>query len=215
MPKSKGEGESGGDDGLLHLSQEQLGERLARANRSQLKKLFGTDDVEQITGRWKQLDELTKAEEERKRAQMTEIERYKADLGAKDSELANTRAELAEIKFTAHVTGICAQLGIKNLDYAKWLVSSVAERLPEGQELDASKFLEERLAESQYAAAFGVAGASVAPKGASSSPEPGVQPPPAPGVAGAKSGGAKSVKDMSPGEFQAHLASLGVGSPGS
>jgi hypothetical protein len=100
---------------------------------------------------------------------------------------------------------------VKNTKYAKFLVQSELEALPDGQELDVTAFLAERAAEDQYKAAFGVAVAAPTQieKPANNSPNPGNPPPPPPGPT-PLGGTVKNAKEMTPAEFQAHLAGLGA-----
>lgn len=209
-----GAGGAGAGDNIHTLTHEQFKERMERANAKQLKKLFGTSNVDELTQRFKRLSELESAEEERKRQEMTEMERHKADLEAEKAARAKTEEELAEVKFDAHVSGICASLGVKNIDYAKFIVGKKASALPDGEELDVREYLEERLGDDKYQAALGIASEAVEVEApVSNSPNPGQAPPPPPPPAGG-GGGKKNPKDMSASEFREHLASLGVGTAG-
>jgi hypothetical protein len=204
------------EDGDIKLTSKQLDARLKRASSAELKDLFGTDDRDAIRAQWQKGKDLEAAEEERKRLQMSEIERYQVDLAKEREASAKTAAELAEVKFTQHITENCATLGIKSLKYARFLVSEAAEELPDGQQLDVTKFLTERLADPQHAAALGIVVPPpvVTPKGVSTSPEPASGAPPIPGPAPLVPSGGKLPKDMNPSEFRAHLANLGVGAAG-
>ncbi|CAB4154909.1 hypothetical protein UFOVP650_47 [uncultured Caudovirales phage] len=204
------------EEGEIKFTSKQLDARLKRATSAELKDLFGTDDRDAIKTQWQKAKDLEAAEEERKRLQMSEIERYQVDLAKEKEASARTAAELAEVKFTQHITENCATLGIKSLKYARFLVSEAAEELPDGQQLDVTKFLTERLADPQHAAALGIVQAPpvVTPKGVSTSPEPAGGTPPVPSAAPLVPTSGKTVAQMNKSEFNAHLANLGVGAAG-
>lgn len=111
-------GDSGDGDGRRvvghggEMPPEAVSERVARERRKWLREEYGTDDEKEIvrirSERKKQADQLeterkelakfrTK-EEERRRAEMTELERAKADLAKKDAELERVRGELTGVK---------------------------------------------------------------------------------------------------------------------
>lgn len=191
----------------IRLTTKQLNERLARASRSQLKDLFGTDDVEAIRAQHARLKELQDQEEKRKREAMSEQQRLAADLEAERKAKLEAEERLAELKLQSHISEVCAGLGIKNTKFARFLVETEAGSLAEGKELDVEGFLKERLGDPQTQAAFGVSVASPktekAPVTTSPDPAKGAPPPPAPG---AQPSG-KKVSEMTPAEFQAHLNS--------
>lgn len=189
----------------IKLTSKQLSDRLLRASKSQLKELFGTDDVEAIKANNARLKALEEAEEARAREAMSERQRIEADLAKERAERAKAAEELAEMRLQSHVNGVCATLGIKNTRYARYLVEHEAEGLTEGKELDVEAFLTERLAEPQSMAAFGIqTAAPVIGKPVSTSPEPGNPPPNPPPPAGGVP--PKSVKDMTQAEFSAYTA---------
>src|ERR1700722_967016 len=68
------------DADLIELPRRALDSRLARHTKAQLKDRFGTSDLDEIKTKLDRLGELEKAEEERKRAAMSEQERVTADL---------------------------------------------------------------------------------------------------------------------------------------
>lgn len=67
---------------LLQLSKSALGKRLDRATKKQLKDQFGTDNVEEIKKKLDAAAEYERTKEEQRRAQLTEVERYKEDAAA-------------------------------------------------------------------------------------------------------------------------------------
>jgi hypothetical protein len=196
------------DDPEIKLTTKQLNARLERSRSSALKEVWGTDNVDEIRAKQTRLKELEDQEEATKRAQMTEIERHKADAAAAKAAQAAAEEQLAEVRFAGIVSDNCAKLGITNLNYAKYLAASRADALPEGQQLDVEQFLKEQLDDPQVKAALGLsAPVKVIDKPVDTSPAGGKPPAPPPPAGGVPAGG-KAVKDMTQSEFQAHLASL-------
>jgi ribosomal protein S13 len=189
----------------IKLTSKQLSERLARASKSQLKEIFGTDDVEAIKANAARLKALEEAEEVRAREAMSEKQRIEADLAKERAERAKANEELAEMRLQSHVNGVCATLGIKNTKYARYLVEHEVGELTEGKELDVSEFLKGRLEDPQSVAAFGIqVSAPIVGKPVSTSPEPGSPPPNPPPPSGGNP--PKPVSEMTKAEFAAYTA---------
>ena len=190
-------------------------ERMARHTRSQLNEIFGTGDKAELRKMWDNYQKLQKDDEERRRAEMTEIERHKADAEKAQADAAAAREEADQVRFESHVSAICAKKGIKNVDYAKFVVANAADALPEGEQLDVDEFLTQELAEnSATRAAFQVEGPPVEqPTGTTTTPNPETPPPAAPPAGGTAPAPTDATK-MSPEQFRQHLSKLGVGQPG-
>lgn len=183
------------------MSQEAFTERLARAKRSAFKDL-GFDDPEQLKAFVEQSKKLQEQAEERRKAEMSEIERLREEAQREAQRREQLESQLAEERYNAQVAAACSKLGIRDLDYAGYVVSKAASSLPEGQELSIEATLSERL--KSNAAAFGVV--TNAPTPATTTPTE--DKPTAPsGAAAVKS---KPVGQMSDTEFAAHMASLGI-----
>lgn len=82
------------DAELLEMSPVAFKKRLERSKRSELKSLFGTDNVEEIQKIRSEYAELKKAHEDKRLADMSEVERLKEQLA---------RTEEARSKFEQHV----------------------------------------------------------------------------------------------------------------
>lgn len=198
------------DKRVVFESPDQLNERLARHHRSQLKKL-GIDSDEQLAALLKEREDRARADEEAKRAAMTREQQMAEDLAAANAKAAAASAALEEARFDAHVTKICVEKGIKNLGYAKYLVAEAADALPDGQQLDAGAFLAEKLADAQAVAALG---ASLPQKPIETVTVPGhtgiaVTPVAAPPAGGSQA--TTSAFDMTPAQWAARRAALGIG----
>jgi hypothetical protein len=170
------------------MTSEQLDERLSRARSAHLRELFGTDDPTEIKAQISKAKELEEAEEQRKREQLSKEEQLQADLEAERARAAAAQEERDAVAFENHITRTCAELGVKNVDFAMWEVARKADELPDGEQLDAKEHLQSLLENDQSRAALGVtAPVTTEPTPATTSPAggPGAEPnpdqgPPAP-----------------------------------
>lgn len=193
-PAAQPSGNSGGSppagtpsaEQMLQMTSEQLKERLTRAQMSYLQEQFGTKDPAEVKAKLQQLKDLEEAEEKRKREQLSKEEQLQADLDAERARAAAAQEERDAIAFENHITRVCAEMGVKNVDYAMWEVARQADTLPEGEQLDAREHLKKLLDNDQSRAALGVAppveveerGATTDPTGGSSEPGAGGSHPP-------------------------------------
>ena len=191
-------------------SQEKFNERMNRHHTSQLKKEFGVDSPDQLKSQLQELEQFKAEQAERERAAMSEQEKLQADLKAAQAEKQALQEERDQIKFESHVNGVCAELGVTNIDYAMYELAKAAESAPEGQQIDAKEHLNALLENQASRAALGLPPlAQEVPTGATSTPDPNVAPPtPEPNTPGGKQ---KDVLEMDRQEFNAHLAQKGVG----
>jgi hypothetical protein len=109
--------------------------RLAQAQKSLLKTL-GFDSEDQAKERLGALKKLEDEAEERRKAQLSEVEREKeARLTAeRERDAARQRADATER--AAKVTRACAERGIKNVDYAEYVLGKAELSADFGQLLD-------------------------------------------------------------------------------
>lgn len=200
-------------------SAEAFNKRINQATRASMREMFGTDSPDEVRGRLSELDTLKKAEDERKRQEMSELQRVQTDLANEKAARERAEGERNTVRFQAHVSGICAKLGVSNVEYALYLASGAVEKTPEGQQLDVEAHLKGLIdGDPKYKAAFGIAEPTapvVQQQGApiTSTPNPGQgAPPPAP--PGGSPTAPFDASKLSNRDFQAHLASLGVGPAG-
>jgi hypothetical protein len=192
-------------------SQAALDDRLARAGRAALRDATGLESADEVKARLARLKQLEDAETERARAELTATQRLEADLATERARVTAMAAERDQERFRSVVSGACAQLGVKNLKYAQYLVAEAAEALPEGQQLDPDTYLRGLLEKPEYKTAFGIeAVPAVVPAPVTTSPNPGA-PPPAPPAPG-NGGGPPDVMAMNPTQFREHLEKYGAGS---
>lgn len=78
-PSALGDDDQPGEGDVYTIKGDALKKRLERASRSELKKLFGTDDHEQIKTQIEEYKQLKNQSEEQRRAQLSESEKLKED----------------------------------------------------------------------------------------------------------------------------------------
>ncbi len=94
---------------------------------------------------------LEKAEEERQQASMTEVERLKAQLAAKDSEIAELRTRDGERTVRLAVVEVANRLGFRNPEMAyKLLDADAVVRDDEGNPTNVEKLLKNLLEKEPY-----------------------------------------------------------------
>lgn len=191
-------------------TKEALEARLDRASRAELKRLFGTDNTDTILARWAKIDEMERAEEERKRAEMSEIDRLKLEKQQEADRAKSLADQLEQEKLERHIATQCAAKGIKATGYASYLILRASEALPDGEQLDVGKFLDEQLKDGKTKAALDLQEPRTervpAPVSTNVDPETPAPPPPPPG----HTPPAKDAMDMTPEEFRKHKESLGL-----
>lgn len=206
-------GEQGGASKpfAVFTTQEDFNERLARASRSELRKQFGTDDVETIKARMAKLEQMEKDEAEREKAKMTEIERVKAEKLEAEAKAREAQEEADRLRLESHIAQKCSKLGIRDVGYATYLITRKTDSLGKDEQLDVEEFLAEELKDKSKAVAFGIAEPVVVTQvadPASTSPKaPLAPPPPPPGPAPGSDGDAFKMDDAT---WQKRKAQLGI-----
>ncbi len=188
----------------LTLTKDALMKRLDRAARARLNELFGTDDPAKIEA----IKAAAKEAETRRQADMTELQKEQAKSAASETARVAAESALATERFNNTVTRACAQLGVKNLDYAGFAVQQAMRGLAQGEELNVHDHLTKLLKQPTMAAALGLE-VPVVPMGLTNTPVTPGAPPPAPPAPGGAPPAAKSAMDLTPAEFQARIAALG------
>jgi hypothetical protein len=193
-------------------TKELFDDRVERATKSAVKKVLGVD-LEDAKARLARLAELEAAEEERKKAAMTEAERNKAEIDKLRAEAEAARAEAARAMSEAQAARVFARHGVRDDEYGTWKLrqAEAAAKLA-GTEFSADAFVAELLKDPRERVKLGVDDVGTAAKQASSPAATthgsGAQPqPPAAGSVTQQ----KDAMQMTPDEFRRHLASLGVG----
>lgn len=207
-PPATGAAGATGTEEELRFDPKSFQARLDRHSKSVLKDL-GFESPEAAKAAREKLAAMEKAEEERKLAEMTEIDRLKAQLAAKEAAEAAAKAALAAEQFTAKLERSCFAKGAKNTAFARFLVEQ-AKANAGGADIDVDAVLDAALKDESTKAALGIVTAppvvTVPPTTTPQNPQ-GVAPQPPP--AGNPSP-AKSVKEMSPDEWRAWKQAHGM-----
>jgi hypothetical protein len=192
----------------LRLTSEQLRDRLNRS-RTAFLRANGLDSEEAF----KQLVERDKQratqEDEARRASLSREQVLQEDLARERAARVELEERAARFGFERHVAGICATLGVRNLDYATFEIERAAAALPEGQELDVEAWLRESM-ETRPAmrAAFGLDVATTVSEPITTTTAGGPRPTPP------RAGGAPPSSDvfgMDSAAWQSRKDALGIG----
>lgn len=202
-------------DDEVRLSKDQLNERLARAQRSAIKK-FGVESEEELAARLKELDDLKKAEEERKKAAMTEADRIKAEAEEAKAAAARAQAEAAAARAELETERLARSNGVTQVDYMRFKLDSHIAKLGEEERktFDRDAYVKQLLQDARERVALGLdAPAAAAPtqtvsQPASTGPKPPANTPNPPGAG--TPAPQKSAMDMSSEEWAARKAQLGI-----
>jgi len=205
------------DADLLELSSKALASRIARATKKELKDRFGTDDPDEIKGKLDRLAAMEATEEENRRKELSDRERMAEDLRKANEERDSykRKMEQAEIQRGVQmVTQKCVAIAEKYIDPD--YIDSTMERLKAvmnsewteadfQQEARALKKMEEFFKEEiekkpklgkDFQTTTEVKGVPLNNAATPTRPGNGVN------LAGARSGGVKNVKDMTPDEWR-------------
>lgn len=190
-------------------TQAEFEERVQRAARAEVRNKFGLEEADLQT-RLARAKELEDAEAARAREQLTAQQRTEKDLADEKALRLKAEGERDQVRFERTVATSAAQLGIKNVRYAQFVVAEAAEALPDGQQLDVDKYLTELMGKDDFRSALGVAAPVVVTQGnpVNTSPNPTVEPPAPPRGNGAPVVDAFAMDSKA---FRQHLAGLGVG----
>lgn len=203
------------DPDEIRMTKDQLSERLARANKAHLKKL-GFESEEELAARVKELDDLKKQEDERKKAAMTEVERERAARAEAERLAQANAAAAAAAQEELAVHRLATANGVTQVDYLRFKIDAEERAMdPEARKAhDRGAFVKKLLAEPRERIALGldappVAGAPApTPVPAGTVPKPGVPAPNPPGAGVPPP--AKTAMDMTDAEWTARKAQLGI-----
>lgn len=181
-------------------------ERVKRAARSMIKSELGLEDVGQIKTLIAEREQLRKAEEERKAAEMTEVEKLKAENDKARARLTEIENEAKAARTDAEITRLCAERGIRDIEYAKFKLR--ASRAGDDKDLEDTAYLDKLLQLPKERIALGVDKVPAdgedqtvitRPAGTTPVSNPLASPKPPPAGGG---GQQKSAYDMKPDEWQ-------------
>ncbi len=181
-------------------TQEAFNKRIDQEARAQLRDKYGLSEKE-LEERLKRAKELEDAEAARLKASQTKEQQLEAEKTAADERARVAEAKAAEATRQAEVTGLCARLGFKNLDYAVFEATRSGKA---GAELEAH--FTEMAKDDSKKAALGIATTppEIVPVGGNTAP-PGTPPAPPPPPPGGVPPGTVDVMAMTPQQFAQHL----------
>jgi hypothetical protein len=130
--------------GSITLTSEQLRDRLDRSRTAFLRANGFASEDELKALRQRDVDRVA-TEEAARKATMTREQQLQEELAQANARSVASEERAARAHFDRHVAGVCATLGVKNLDYATFLVEQAAQAIPDGQELDVQAWLQSRL----------------------------------------------------------------------
>lgn len=168
----------------IQMTSEQLSDRMTRDRSAFLRKM-GVESEEGLTALIERDKAAQDAAEQTKREQRSLAENLQNDLTTRTKERDDALESAEDYRFQNHVSGLCATRGVKNVRYAQFEIAQAAEALPEGQELDAEQWLQERMdpkneQHGDIRKALGVDPPSQTPVPATTIPEAGGPPTPPP-----------------------------------
>lgn len=156
-----------------------------------------------------------KQAEDAERAKMSEIDRLRADLAARDSKLAEEQGARERAEMNAHLNEVFAEAGIKNRGYARHLIVEKLSSMGDDEVLDERVFLADLAKDPQQAIALGLAEAPkpapvVPPRLVGPNTSPGAPPVPPPPPAGGGGAPPPTAFDKSQEEFRKEMQRRGV-----
>ena len=145
---------------IVFHSQDALNERLQRAERSALRTKFaelGVADDADLVARLKRATELEEQEEKRRLESMSELDRERTARVVAETRASEMEEAAKRSAFQAHLTRICAEKGVRDLELAEMMVEREARRLkPSDAPLDEAAYIDLLLLEPKYRMALGV-----------------------------------------------------------
>ncbi len=189
---------------------ESFQKRVDREARKHLKEM-GVTDPSEVKSVLAEFAELKASQAEAERAKMTEIERLQSDLAQAREAAEDAEEAYDQMEIRTHLAGVFARHGIRNYDYAYFIVEQKLDSLDDGDELDEEAFVADLCNDPASKAALGLGeGAvepSIAPRPVTTSPDA-PRPPAPPQTNGAMP--VKSAMDMGADEWAKHKSSLGL-----
>lgn len=202
-------------DASISMTSQQLTDRMARDRQAYLRGL-GFETEGELVAMQAAQREQAEATETARREQQTREETLQEDLTARTTERDAAIAEGEQLRWERHCSGICATVGVRNVEYAMFELERAANALGDSEELDVEAWLQERIDPANagqhgtMAAALGMAAPPVQVRDVPITTT-GDRPPP---VAPPAGGGPPSDGDamgMDPAAWAAHKESLGIG----
>jgi len=197
---------------VSQIPDEALKDRLDRHARKTLADTFGVKTPEEAKAMRAKLAKYEADEATATAAAMSEQEKMLAALSTERAQRAHAEAELQTERETNALMQVLHAKGVKNVDYARFLLDKAKREAGEGVQVDIASAMSEALGDPLTRAALGIVDEVVAPGvppkvGATTSPSSTViAPKPPTGTSPANS----SAKAMNDKEWQAYKRSVGL-----
>lgn len=150
----------------ISMPKDAFNKRLEQAQTAAIAKFLkaaGYDSPEAFAEAQKASANAIRAAEEAKRAEMSELEKFKTDLAAEQKKRTDLEASLAEqkrqteaLEFNQHIHKLCRERGIQNVDFAMFKISQAVENLENDAELNEIEFLDNLAKDEAQKAALGL-----------------------------------------------------------
>lgn len=188
---------------------ESFNERMDREARSRLKAL-GVEDPDALKALMAEHAKLKQEAEAKRLQEMSDLEREREARAKTEAELAQLRAAQENAALEASLFKLFAEEGVKNFDYATFAVTNAMAKVSDKSKFDPREVITRLKADPAGAAALGINVAPVIVGATTTTADEKGTPPPAPGGEPPQQ---KSVHDMTPEEFRAHVQKTAGFSP--
>lgn len=144
---------------VVTFDEQGLSERMERAKRSAIQKKikeYGFESEDQLKGYLEEARALKEKAEERRLAEMSELERERQGREAAERRAQEMEERAHMVQIDNHLMQVCNEHGVRDWKYFKYRVLDRANTLTEGEELDEVQFLQELLQDPSQRAALGV-----------------------------------------------------------
>lgn len=145
---------------VVTFDEQGLSERMERAKRSAIQKKikeYGFETDDELKGYLQEARMLKEKAEERRLAEMSELERERQGREAAERRAQEFEERAHMVQIDNHLMQVCNEHGVRDWKYFKYRVLDRANALSEGEELDEVEFLKELLQDASQRAALGVA----------------------------------------------------------
>jgi hypothetical protein len=193
-----------------------LQERLERHGRKVLSDTLGVKTPEEAIAMKNEFAAMKKEREQRELAALSDVERLTKEKEIATAEAATAKAELELERETNKLMTVLHTKGIKNVDYAKFMVDK-AKAASGGKSIDYDATVSELLGDPLHRAAFGIVEPTVVPAAAGAVATPATTSPaasgtaPKPPTAGGSADGLKKAAEMGDAEWRAYKKANNLG----
>lgn len=187
---------------VIQLTSAQLKERLDREFATRMRAL-GVDP-EQAKKDAEEVARLRKEADDRKKAEMTELDRLKAEKAEVEAKMAAAERAAAAATEQAAITRLCAEHGVKDVTYAEFRLRSIPEAERAGK---LGEWLEDPLEQARFGTSTPTPPAAQPAQTTTTTPSTGAPAPASSATPGAATAPSKPVDEMTTDEYAAYRRS--------